>query len=104
MQLREGVRTEAEALALGHEVQACPALHLRGLMTHHGNLNTFQPIIKAFKAAFGQVRVFYGSGLTAGGCYCSCTALFHSLGRTPASPYRLKTRTHWRPEELPHNV
>lgn len=55
MQLREGVRTEAEALALGRQVVACPALHLRGLMTHHGNLTAFQPIIQAFRDAFGQV-------------------------------------------------
>ncbi len=55
MQVREGVRTEAEALALGRQVVACRALHLRGLMTHHGNLTAFQPIIQAFKDNFGQV-------------------------------------------------
>ena len=50
------MRTAAEALALGRQVVACPALHLRGLMTHHGNLTAFQPIIQAFKADFGQVK------------------------------------------------
>lgn len=55
MQLREGVRTKEEALALGRQVVDCPALHLRGLMTHHGNLEVFQPIIDAFKDTFGQV-------------------------------------------------
>ena len=55
LQVREGVRTEAEALALGHQVAACPALHLRGVMTHHGRLDVFQPIVKAFKDTFGQV-------------------------------------------------
>ena len=55
MQLREGVRTEAEALALGQQIVACPGLFLRGLMTHHGNLDKFLPIISAFKETFGQV-------------------------------------------------
>ena len=54
LQVREGVRTEAEALALGHQVAACPGLHLRGVMTHHGRLDVFQPIVKAFKDTFGQ--------------------------------------------------
>ena len=56
LQVREGVRTEAEALALGHQVAACPGLHLRGVMTHHGRLDVFQPIVKAFKDTFGQVK------------------------------------------------
>ena len=50
------MRTEAQALSLGRQVVACPALHLRGLMTHHGNLTAFQPIIQAFRNAFGQVQ------------------------------------------------
>ena len=54
LQVREGVRTEAEALALGRQVAACPGLHLRGVMTHHGRLDVFQPIVKAFKDTFGQ--------------------------------------------------
>ena len=55
MQLREGVRTEAEAMALGQQIVACPGLFLRGLMTHHGDLDKFLPIISAFKETFGQV-------------------------------------------------
>ena len=55
VQLREGVRTEAEALALGQQIVACPGLFLRGLMTHHGDLDKFLPIISAFKETFGQV-------------------------------------------------
>ena len=71
LQVREGVRTEAEALALGRQVAACPGLHLRGVMTHHGRLDVFQPIVKAFKDTFGQVS---GLGILNPDA-CPCKAL-----------------------------
>ncbi|CAK0783713.1 hypothetical protein CVIRNUC_006912 [Coccomyxa viridis] len=64
--VREGVRTEAEALALGHQVAACPGLHLRGVMTHHGRLDVFQPIVKAFKDTFGQDIIAHMATSTSG--------------------------------------
>ena len=33
----QGVRTFPEILELAREVEACPSLHLRGVMTHGGD-------------------------------------------------------------------
>ena len=74
LQVREGVRTEAEALALGRQVAACPGLHLRGVMTHHGRLDVFQPIVKAFKDTFGQVSGLGSRNFAACSCKAFCAA------------------------------
>ena len=57
MQVREGVRRLDEVLALAREVQACPALHLRGLATHHGRLEAFLPIVAAVRSNVSQARL-----------------------------------------------
>ncbi len=84
MQLREGVRTEAQALALGRQVVACRALHLRGLMTHHGNLTAFRPMIQAFKDNFGQVGAISSVPQTCHQAFCSQTKLLQKLASLAA--------------------
>ena len=56
LQVREGVRSLAEVLALAREIEACPALHLRGLATHHGRLEVFAPIVAALRSNVSQAR------------------------------------------------
>ncbi len=55
LQVREGVRTLPEALELARAVKQCPALQLRGIMTHHGRLEVFQPIVDAVRKNVSQV-------------------------------------------------
>ena len=57
LQVREGVRTLPEVLALARAVEACPALRLRGVMTHHGKLEVFAPIVAALRANVSQARL-----------------------------------------------
>lgn len=53
-QVREGVRTLPEVLALAQAIEACPALSLRGIATHHGKLVVFAPIVAALRANVSQ--------------------------------------------------
>lgn len=56
MQVREGVRSRSEALELARAVKNCSALQLRGIMTHHGRLEAFLPIVNAVRSNVSQVR------------------------------------------------
>ena len=56
-QVREGVRSLAEALALAQAVKECQSLKLRGIMTHHGRLEVFLPIVEAVRN-ISDVRPF----------------------------------------------
>lgn len=49
------MRTLQEALELARAVKHCPALQLRGIMTHHGRLEVFQPIVDAVRKNVSQV-------------------------------------------------
>jgi D-serine deaminase-like pyridoxal phosphate-dependent protein len=56
LQVREGVRSLAEVLALAREIEACPGLRLRGIATHHGRLEVFAPIVAALRSNVSEVR------------------------------------------------
>ena len=55
-QVREGVRTMEEAIRLAQSVKDCSVLQLRGIMTHHGRLEKFLPIVEAVRSNVSQVR------------------------------------------------
>lgn len=55
LQVREGVRSLAEALNLAQAVKECQSLKLRGIMTHHGRLEVFLPIVEAVRSNVSQV-------------------------------------------------
>lgn len=57
LQVREGVRSLAEALTLAQAVKDCQSLKLRGIMTHHGRLEVFLPIVEAVRGNVSQVSL-----------------------------------------------
>ncbi len=47
-----------EAIRLAQSVKDCSVLQLRGIMTHHGRLEKFLPIVEAVRSNVSQVRGF----------------------------------------------
>ncbi|KAK9845204.1 hypothetical protein WJX81_000018 [Elliptochloris bilobata] len=47
----QGVRTFPEVLELAQAVEACPSLHLRGVMTHGGDYERFNSVLRRMRGA-----------------------------------------------------
>ncbi|CAL8461973.1 g1504 [Coccomyxa elongata] len=64
--VREGVRSLAEALNLAQAVKECQSLKLRGIMTHHGRLEVFLPIVEAVRSNVSQDIIAHMASSTSG--------------------------------------
>ncbi|EIE25075.1 hypothetical protein COCSUDRAFT_61318 [Coccomyxa subellipsoidea C-169] len=64
--VREGVRTMEEAIRLAQSVKDCSVLQLRGIMTHHGRLEKFLPIVEAVRSNVSQDIIAHMASSTAG--------------------------------------
>ncbi|BDA41304.1 Alanine racemase [Coccomyxa sp. Obi] len=64
--VREGVRSLAEALELARAVKNCQSLKLRGIMTHHGRLEVFLPIVEAVRSNISQDIIAHMASSTSG--------------------------------------